>query len=218
MVETEITIRLWFDSSPCFWQYKSSMRKFVLLSIFIITAPFIFFLTLYFYLYTAYQNNPEQMGGILFEQHHTVSYAALPTSDHTITDTIISEDARVEIVRQFLAQYNSPLEPHAQFIVETAEKYDMDYRLIPAIAMQESNLCKKNRPESFNCWGFGIYGDKYLYFDSYEHGIETVTKTLATKYKGKHGLVTPKQIMSMYTPSSNGSWAHGVNFFMEKMQ
>lgn len=158
------------------------------------------------------------MGGLLFKRETTVAYAALPTLDGTFDDQIISEDARVEIVRQFLAQYNSPLEPHASFIVETAEKYGLDYRLIPAIAMQESNLCKKNRPESYNCWGFGIYGDKYLHFDSYEHGIETVTKTLATKYKDKHGLATPEQIMSMYTPSSNGSWANGVNYFMAKMQ
>lgn len=194
------------------------MRKLVLLSTFLVAAPVIFFFTLFFYLYVAFEADPEQMGGLLFKQEHTVSYAALPTLDSTFDATIVPEDARVEMIRQFLARYNSPLEPHAQFIVDTAEKYDMDYRLIPAIAMQESNLCKKSRPEAYNCWGFGIYGDKYLHFDSYEHGIETVTRTLAEKYKDKHGLATPEQIMSMYTPSSNGSWANGVNHFMEKMQ
>ena len=158
------------------------------------------------------------MGGLLFEPTHTVAYAALPTQDDAFTAEIVPEDSRVEMVRQFLAAYDSPLEPHAAFIVITAEKYNLDYRLIPSIAMQESNLCKKNRPESYNCWGFGIYGDKYLHFDSYEHGIETVTRTLSEKYKDKHGLVTPQEIMSMYTPSSNGSWANGVNYFMDKMQ
>ncbi len=185
---------------------------------FFVLTPIIFIFTLLFYMQLAFESNPEVVGGVFFKQEHTVAFAALPTLENTYDDEIVSEDARVEIVRQFLASYNSPLEPHAAFIVETAEKYGMDYRLIPAIAMQESNLCKKNRPESFNCWGFGIYGDKYLHFDSYEHGIETVTKTLAVKYKDKHGLASPTQIMSMYTPSSNGSWANGVNFFMDKMQ
>jgi hypothetical protein len=98
-----------------------------------------------------------------------------------------------------------------------ADKYSLDFRLIPSIAMQESNLCKKIPAESYNCWGFGIYGSKVTKFSNYPEAIETVTRTLALKYKEK-GLVTPEEIMSMYTPSSNGSWAHGVNHFMQQLQ
>ena len=83
--------------------------------------------------------------------------------------------------------------------------------------MQESTLCKKAPKNSYNCWGFGIYGKKVTRFDNYHIAIETVTKTLATKYKDQ-GLETPEQIMSKYTPSSNGSWAKGVLGFMERME
>ena len=194
------------------------MKRYFYLTTFLIIAPVAFFLTFFFYLYVSFHADPDTKDGLFFHHVRTVSYAALPTVDNSLDQEIISEDAKVEIIRQFLARYNSPLEPHAAFIVETAEKYGMDYRLIPAIAMQESNLCKKSRPEAFNCWGFGIYGDKYLHFESYEHGIETVTKTLSEKYRDRHGLVTPNEIMSMYTPSSNGSWANGVNYFMNEME
>ena len=194
------------------------MRRLVVLPVFLILAPVVFLFTLFFYVYISFEANPGTEDTLFFKHERTVSYAALPTIENSFEYEVIPEDARVEIVRQFLARYDSPLEPHAAFIVETAKKYGMDFRLIPAIAMQESNLCKKSRPEAYNCWGFGIYGDKYLHFDSYEHGIETVTRTLAEKYKDRHGLITPQQIMSMYTPSSNGSWANGVNYFMEQLQ
>ena len=75
---------------------------------------------------------------------HTVAFAALPLSENAmLEDQITQQDARVEIVRQFFERYKSPLEPHAQTVVETADAYGLDFRLIPAIAMQESNLCKK---------------------------------------------------------------------------
>lgn len=151
------------------------------------------------------------------QRSQSVAYAALPTSQNIFNETVITEEARTETVRQFFARYDSPLEPHADDIISAADKYDLDYRLLPAIAMQESNLCKKSRPEAFNCWGFGIYGGKYLHFDNYEHAIETVSKTLATKYKSR-GLITPEQIVTMYTPSDNGKWVNGVTHFMEELQ
>ena len=87
----------------------------------------------------------------------------------------------------------------------------------PAIAMQESNLCKRSPENSFNCWGFGIYGQKVTRFSDYEEGIEAVTKTLALKYKAD-GLDTPQEIMRRYTPQSNGSWAESVEYFMDQLQ
>src|SRR3989344_1400548 len=70
-------------------------------------------------------------------------YASLPSSTGQIMGEAIIADARQEIIRQYMAKYNSPLEPHAQFLVDTAQKYDLDFRLLVAIAQQESNLCKK---------------------------------------------------------------------------
>jgi hypothetical protein len=83
--------------------------------------------------------------------------------------------------------------------------------------MQESTLCKKIPKDSYNCWGFGIYGGKVTRFDNYPEAIHTITKTLAVKYK-KDGLHTPEEIMQRYTPSSNGSWAKGVNLVFKSLQ
>lgn len=129
----------------------------------------------------------------------------------------MQEDARTEMVRQFFAKYKSPLEPFAKEVISSADTYNLDFRLIPAIAMQESNLCSKIPIDSHNCWGFGIYGGKVTKFENFPTAIETVTRTLARNYKAK-GLETPEQIMKKYTPSSNGSWARGVNHFMEVLQ
>ena len=120
-------------------------------------------------------------------------------------------------VEDFFKRYNSPLLPYARIVVSDADKYGLDYRLIPAIAMQESTLCKKAPAGSYNCWGFGIYGRKVTKFSNYPEAIDTVTKTLALQYKN-NGLETPEEIMAKYTPSSNGSWANSVNLFMNQLQ
>ncbi len=192
------------------------MPKFILLVSFLTITPIVLLVTIIFSLsiaYNAYDHNKKAM----VEKTPGVAYAALPTNENVFAAKFIASDARVEMVRQFLARYKSPLEPYAEHIVTTADKYNIDHRLIPAIAMQESGLCKKNRQESFNCWGFGVYGKKYHHFDNYEQAIDAVTQTLAVKYIGK-GLDTPDEIMTKYTPSSNGSWAFSVNHFMAQMQ
>jgi len=148
---------------------------------------------------------------------NTVAYAALPTSQNILSANITQSDGRTERIRQFLAEYNSPLEPYAQDLVSAADEYGIDWRLVTSIAMQESGLCKTIPVNSYNCWGFGVYGKTAMHFSDYKDGIYTVTKALATNYK-ERGLVTPNQIMTMYTPSSNGSWAFGVNHFMAVLQ
>ena len=96
----------------------------------------------------------------------------------------------------------------------------MDYRLLVAIAQQESNLCKKIPFESFNCWGFGIYGDNVVRFSNYSEGLEIVAKTLKHKYVDI-GLDTPEKIMAKYTPPSlekGGPWAKAVAQFMSDLE
>ncbi len=144
-------------------------------------------------------------------------YASLPANLPSVNASIGVADARPEILKQYMEYYNSPLTPYSDLIVKTADKYGIDYRLIVAISQQESNICKIIPPGSFNCWGWGITGTDSLGFDSFEQGIDVVSKGLRENYIDK-GYTTPDQIMSKYTPMSNGSWAHGVNEFMTAMQ
>jgi hypothetical protein len=137
-----------------------------------------------------------------------------------ISSSITTADARTKIIRNYLSKYNSPLEPFSQHLVVTADKYSLDYRLLVAIAQQESNLCKRIPEESHNCWGFGIYGDKVTRFDSYPQAMDTVAKTLKRNYIDQ-GLDTPEEIMAKYTPPSlliGGPWAKGVNQFLSDLE
>lgn len=144
-------------------------------------------------------------------------FASLPSSFPTISGEAQVQDARAEIVREYLSSYNSPLLPFADLIVATADKYGLDFRLITAIAQKESNLCKIIPPRSNNCWGWGIHSQGTLTFPSYEIGIEEVSRGLKEEYLDK-GLKTADEIMTKYTPLSNGSWAYGVKTFMDEMQ
>lgn len=144
-------------------------------------------------------------------------YAALPGSIPSIKSSIEFADARPQIVRNYLESYNSPLSLYTDLIVQSADKYSIDFRLITAIAQQESNLCKIIPPGSYNCWGWGITSVGTLGFDSYSDGIETVSKGIRENYLDK-GYSTIEDIMSKYTPQSNGSWANAVNSFMDDME
>lgn len=138
-----------------------------------------------------------------------------------VQTVIESEDARGQIIAKFLERYDSPLQPYDYYgakLVEIADRYQVDFRLLPAIAMQESNLCKTVNPNApHNCLGFGIHKTGTLDFDSYEDGFERAGKELKAYYIDQ-GLVTVEQIESKYTPSSNGSWAASVNQWMAEMR
>jgi len=144
-------------------------------------------------------------------------FAALPGELPSVSAEVGSGDARAEIIRKYLKQYNSPLEPYAKYIVEVADEYEVDFRLTTAIAQQESNLCKVIPPGTFNCWGWGIHSQGTLGFSSYEEGIRVVTKGIKSEYINK-GFLYPETIMQKYTPLSNGSWAYGVRLFMEALR
>lgn len=193
------------------------MRKLIFLTGFLLLAPITFFTILIYLLYSLHQNSPESQTLDHASTAKGVAYASLPSVFSISKERIEQKDARVELVRQFLTRYRSPLKPYAQDIVASGDLYGLDYRLLPAIAMQESNLCKKAPQGSHNCWGFGIYNKQVRTFSSYPEAIETISAALGEKYKNL-GLKSPEEIMTRYAPSNNGSWAASVNHFMAQLQ
>jgi len=137
-------------------------------------------------------------------------------------DTVAkTADSRAIVVANFLERYSSPLTPHdyfGQVFVDLADKYEVDFRLLPAIAMQESNLCKKIPEGSYNCLGFGIYGDKTTEFESFEANFERAIQVLKKIYIDNDRRLTPEDIEKKYTPPSKGSWANSVNQWMAEMR
>lgn len=147
-------------------------------------------------------------------------YAALPPSNTQVSDEIERVDARAKIINDFFQDYKSPLARYGSAFVTVAEKYNLDYRLLPAIAMQESNGGLKVISDSFNPFGYGIYGSMKLKFNSWEEAIERVGRALREDYLNM-GLTTPEKIMAKYTPPSlakGDTWAKGVSSFMLELQ
>jgi len=149
-------------------------------------------------------------------------YAALPQVLGSFNQAIEMGDARPELIRQFLDSHNSPLEPYVDNIIEQSDEHVIDFRLITAIAMCESNLGKKIPEGSFNAWGYAIYTGqkKGVEFDGWKEAIAIMAKYLDKKYYQK-GLINPEEIGPIYAPPSVGkdnSWAKCVRKFMEELE
>ncbi len=145
------------------------------------------------------------------------SLSAAPFILGAYTTDVSLADGRAANLKSFFRKHNSPLYDNAETIVRVSDQNSFDYRLLPAIAMQESNLCRFIPDNSYNCWGWGIYGDVITRFSSYDEAIDTVARGIKREYIDK-GLLTASAIMEKYTPSSKGSWAHGVNTFLKALE
>ena len=110
---------------------------------------------------------------------------------------------KAEFIDSYFAEHDMPLEGTGMKMVEEAEKNELDWRLLPAIAVREStggkNDCKKVSNNAFG-WGSCKVG-----FKSNEEAIEIVAKNLggnnpktARHYDNK----TNKQILQAYNPPS----------------
>ncbi len=188
-------------------------KKLVLLASYLILLPCIILAFAGYLVVLIHMSSPKRSQALISEtQFQETPKLAIATSY-----TPQQREARVEVLTEFFKRYNSPLMGHAQQIVDAADKYSLDWRLVPAIAMQESTLCLKVPKNSNNCWGFGIYGGKVTRFKNYDEAINTVTKTLAQEYKQKRGLEHPSEIVTRYTPGSQ-TWAGNVSYVMDRIQ
>ena len=139
-------------------------------------------------------------------------------------DRIVYEtaDSRPLLLKKYIERYNKNLlEVNPDFhhdLVAIADRHQIDFRLLPAIAMKESGMCRAIPNNSFNCLGLGVHSRGTWRFESYEANFDKAAEILKKNYIDR-GLVTPEQIMTKYTPHSpNGEWARGVNQFMSEIQ
>ena len=110
---------------------------------------------------------------------------------------------RIEKIEKYFQRYHLPLRKYASFFVDSADRYGIDWRLLPAIGMIESTggkfACKHVGHNAFG-WGSCKLG-----FSSYKEAIDTISKNLAGKYyKTAHryqGKDT-KGILEVYNPPS----------------
>ncbi len=125
-------------------------------------------------------------------------------------------DYRVKILHDYLNQYNSPLADYAKDMIDSADKYNLDWRLVAAISGVESTFGKEIPAGSYNGWGWGIYGDNVVRFKSWQDGIQTVSQGLREKYINKWGGNNIYEIGSVY--ASSPAWAGHVQHYLNDIQ
>lgn len=130
-------------------------------------------------------------------------------------------DKRAVILQAYLEKYNSPMKYQAQDFIEAADRYNLDWKLLPAIAGVESTFGKfipgghEQSFTSYNAWGWGVYGSQAIYFKSWKEGMLAVSKGLRTRYLDQ-GLTDPYKINRIY--STSGAWGSNVTYFIEDME
>jgi len=122
------------------------------------------------------------------------------------------EDERYLLLASFLWNHNSPLASEARTFVEAADKWQLDWRLLPAITGLESAFGKRLVKGSFNPFG---WAGGYYYFDSWKNGIEHVAQYLKENYYDR-GKDTPQKIGPVYAPP-NPRWGILVSSLMEEI-
>lgn len=199
------------------------MIKSLIKKISIFASLFLITLALAEYIDVTTSPNPQVAGANstlpnLSPPDYTTVFSALPNNKSNIVTSIKVADARSELLRQYLNHYNSPLEQYVDLIVQMSDQYDFDYRWMVAIAMQESTLCKFIPENSYNCWGWGIYGDKVTRFESYEDAIRRIAPQFKQIFLKDNHTKDPFKVMKTYTPPSDGSWAEGISQFFTDLQ
>jgi len=145
-------------------------------------------------------------------------YSSKPLTYDYAVSKVSTKDSRAEKIDGVFNIYKCPLEGLGCKFVEEADKYGIPWWLTASVAFKESS-CGKNTPtvdgrESYNAWGWGVYGDNVRSFDNFARGIETVSKYFSDKFYSR-GIEDPCEIMKVYTPPSDGSWCRDVVHFSE---
>lgn len=129
----------------------------------------------------------------------------------------IQEDSRVAHLTAFLASYDSPLASSAEAFVAEADRFNLDWKLVAAIAGTESTFGKHIPPGSYNAWGWGIPtgAASGIGFRDWEQGIATVSEGLAKNYFGR-GAKTLYDVGWIYAANGN-SWGNHTAFFIKQI-
>lgn len=148
-------------------------------------------------------------------------YSSKPLTLVQSEQDVDSRDSRAQKINEIFKYYNCPLEGLGEVFVNEADKNDIPWWLVASVAFQESS-CGKNTPkidgqETYNAWGWGVYGNNIHSFDNWARGIEVISAYFKTRFFSQ-GVTEPCDIMKVYTPSSNGSWCSGVNHFASIIQ
>ncbi len=125
-----------------------------------------------------------------------------------------AHDVRPLAMRSVLEKYDSPMVGYENELIALAEQYNLDWTLLAAIAGTESGFGKRMPHNCLNPYGWGIYGDKKLCFQTFPEAAEAVAKGLSTRYNTS----SLASIGRTYNKVSTDSWISHTRFFMNKIK
>jgi hypothetical protein len=132
------------------------------------------------------------------------------------------KDPRVLAMSEFLADYNSPMQPYAEVFITEADRYGLDWRLVASISGVESAFGNIYPSGTYNGWGWrGINKnpDGWSIFSSWEDSITHITERISLGYGVD---ITPFSMEATYCPPCGRNpahaWANGVTRFMNELQ
>lgn len=126
----------------------------------------------------------------------STSTPVLTISTNLASTTLIQSaevDDRAVKIDAYFAKNDLPLTGYGYAFVETADKYNLDWRLLPAIAMRESTGGKFACPNGNKANVFG-WASCRVRFSDYEEAIDKVGAHLAGEIKSTSGYYKNKTI------------------------
>lgn len=149
-------------------------------------------------------------------------FAALPKRGEVLGQRVDLGDTRALKLRKFFEFYRSPLVGQEPAFVAAADKYQLPWSLLPAIACKESGCGRVIPVGSFNAFGWAVYSGQNsgAAFGSWEEAVDKVANGLRKNYFDR-GYDTVEKIEVLYTPqsaNSHGGWRDTVNHFKEELE
>lgn len=145
-----------------------------------------------------------------------LAYDNMPSVTLQQTQKKIQENQRTQILHDYLQKYDSPLAPHARVFIQEADKNHLDWKLVAAIAGVESYFGHYIPYNSYNGWGFGVFGNNVRRFESWEQAIQIISKSLKTDYQDKWKAQNVYQIGRIY--AADPLWSFKVNHFLSEIE
>jgi flagellum-specific peptidoglycan hydrolase FlgJ len=140
--------------------------------------------------------------GVVAINQAVSSVADLPT-DSPVDQKGQTLKAEALAIDAYFNEYDMPIKGMGMEMATAADKNDLDWRLLPAIAVREStggkNACSKVKNNFFG-WGSCKVG-----FNSSDEAIETLAENLAGKNPNTaehYGNKNVKEILNAYNPPS----------------
>lgn len=158
---------------------------------------------------------------LTYEPKQQEIISPIPKSERVPTPTP-KRDTRIDAVHDFFAHYNSPLAEDAQTFVQVADEVQIDYRILPAIAMVESTGGKFTP----SCAPYNVFGWTSLTspcgfyrFSSYSEGIRIVAQKITgdNAYADFRATGSASELAKVYNVRPD-DWSAKLSYFMGRIK